>query len=406
MPRRLPVLDIRQFQSDKHAFIESLRDACHTVGFFLLRHDLPDGLAERQLSVTEQAFDLDWDTKRAVSYTKSPAFRGYMELGVENTAGKTDHREQYEFAAEYSTTGTEKRPDWPPYRRLESTNPWPTPQIATTSLEFAQHTCSVADRIRRGLCMALGLDENALGDVFLDNEIDSTVTATDATNATTNESVGTTPKVTRTPSPTCPHWVLKLVSYPPATRFNSSGETVDDTKEEELTSSVDDEQPPQQGVGAHTDTNFLTLVLQDTVGGLQVYSEGEWIDVPSVDGPSLLVCNLGEQAQVWSRGYFRATPHRVVPNTSSRRRMSVPLFYNPPLSATIHPLQTKDLPPSRRSVSAEHWERPQNAMLSSVGENTFKSLARSHPTVFAKHHPDLVLEPNGRIVRREHHDEK
>jgi hypothetical protein len=39
-------------------------------------------------------------------------------------------------------------------------------------------------------------------------------------------------------------------------------------------------------------------------------------------------------------------------------------------------------------------------MNASVGENTFKSLARSHPNVFLEHHRDLQLLPDGRITRR------
>ena len=37
-------------------------------------------------------------------------------------------------------------------------------------------------------------------------------------------------------------------------------------------------------------------------------------------------------------------------------------------------------------------------MLNTVGSNTFKSLARSHPLVFNKHHNDLQLLPNGQVI--------
>lgn len=43
----------------------------------------------------------------------------------------------------------------------------------------------------------------------------------------------------------------------------------------------------------------------------------------------VLVCNLGEQAEILRRGYFRATPHRVLQNTTgTTARISVPFFYN------------------------------------------------------------------------------
>ena len=218
-------------------------------------------------------------------------------------------------------------------------------------MDFAKATCYVADCIRDSLCLALTLDPSVLLDKF--------------ENKSANE---------------LPHWVIKMISYPPSQNDDN-----------------------QQGVGAHTDTNFLTLVLQDDIGGLQAFSQGDWVDVPAHHGSNVLVCNLGEQAEIWSRGYFLATPHRVLRNTSSKmNRISVPLFYNPVLSATIEPLDesllkgvTWDRP------NTNHWRREHNTMLPTVGDNTFKSLARSHPEVFQKHHSDLTLLEDGEIIRKD-----
>lgn len=147
-------------------------------------------------------------------------------------------------------------------------------------------------------------------------------------------------------------------------------------------------------MGAHTNTNFLTLVLQDGVGGLQASSQGRWIDVLAGEaGASTLVCNLGEQAEILTKGYFRATPHRVLRHVGSDvPRTSVPLFYNPMLSAVVRQLEgikTK-LPWERNDEGGRrHWRMDANAMLGTMGENTFKSLARSHPDMFRRHHKDL-----------------
>ena len=85
-----------------------------------------------------------------------------------------------------------------------------------------------------------------------------------------------------------------------------------------------------------------------------------------------------------------------------KNRISVPLFYNPVLSATIEPLDesllkgvTWDRP------NTNHWRREHNTMLPTVGDNTFKSLARSHPEVFQKHHSDLTLLEDGEIIRKD-----
>lgn len=190
----------------------------------------------------------------------------------------------------------------------------------------------------------------------------------------------------------------------------------------------------------------MTLVLQDDIGGLQAFSKGEWIDVPPDDGTNgLLVVNLGEQAEIWSRGYFLATPHRVLMHhrNKNRNRISVPLFYNPVLSAKIIPFdeydkkhhradhsstcnddenedegdeQTKPKPSrsSRHLLDQLIWERPReyerwrrekDTMISTVGENTFKSLARSHLDVFTKNHPDLLLLENGQVIHRRNNND-
>lgn len=49
------------------------------------------------------------------------------------------------------------------------------------------------------------------------------------------------------------------------------------------------------GAGKHTDDGFLTVLLQDQIGGLQVLHLDEWIDVPPV--PGALVVNIGDLLQ-------------------------------------------------------------------------------------------------------------
>ena len=42
-----------------------------------------------------------------------------------------------------------------------------------------------------------------------------------------------------------------------------------------------------------------------------------------------------------------------------------------------------------------------NRLIGEYGANALKSLARSHPEVMARHHPDLEVKPDGSVVRRE-----
>lgn len=50
------------------------------------------------------------------------------------------------------------------------------------------------------------------------------------------------------------------------------------------------------GTSKHADDGFLTLLLQDQIGGLQILHEDKWFDVPPV--PGALVVNIGDLLQV------------------------------------------------------------------------------------------------------------
>ncbi|KAI4351232.1 hypothetical protein L6164_005608 [Bauhinia variegata] len=50
------------------------------------------------------------------------------------------------------------------------------------------------------------------------------------------------------------------------------------------------------GSSKHTDGDFITILLQNQIGGLQVLQENQWIDVPPIHGA--LVVNIGDFLQV------------------------------------------------------------------------------------------------------------
>jgi isopenicillin N synthase-like dioxygenase len=70
--------------------------------------------------------------------------------------------------------------------------------------------------------------------------------------------------------------------------------------------------PESQGVGPHKDSaGLFTFLSQDDSGGLQVLNKnGEWIDVPPVDGS--LVINIQQGFEAITGGVCAATTHRVV----------------------------------------------------------------------------------------------
>ncbi|EXB45459.1 1-aminocyclopropane-1-carboxylate oxidase-1-like protein [Morus notabilis] len=49
------------------------------------------------------------------------------------------------------------------------------------------------------------------------------------------------------------------------------------------------------GISNHSDNDFLTVLLQDHIGGLQVLHDNQWYDVPPV--PGALVVNIGDLLQ-------------------------------------------------------------------------------------------------------------
>ncbi|XP_078167061.1 1-aminocyclopropane-1-carboxylate oxidase homolog 4-like [Carex rostrata] len=86
---------------------------------------------------------------------------------------------------------------------------------------------------------------------------------------------------------------------------------------------------PDLAVGSakHTDPCFLTILLQDSVGGLQVCNRGQWVDVLPVRGA--LVVNIGDLLQLVSNDKFKSVEHRVLANSTKGPRLSVATFCNP-----------------------------------------------------------------------------
>jgi len=91
------------------------------------------------------------------------------------------------------------------------------------------------------------------------------------------------------------------------------------------------------GIHPHKDTDALTILVPDRVGGLMVKVRGgrEWIEA---DAPGdALVVNIGDLLELWSGGYFVSTPHKVV-NRSGTERFSFPYFAVPRFDTVVAPL--------------------------------------------------------------------
>jgi isopenicillin N synthase-like dioxygenase len=92
------------------------------------------------------------------------------------------------------------------------------------------------------------------------------------------------------------------------------------------------------GSAPHTDYGFITILLQDSVGGLEVRrSDGTWL--PATPVPGTFVVNVGDILSRWTNRRWQSTPHRVQ-NRAAADRYSAPFFFDPAMSSTISCLPT------------------------------------------------------------------
>lgn len=95
----------------------------------------------------------------------------------------------------------------------------------------------------------------------------------------------------------------------------------------------------QLGAGAHTDWGVITLLAQDSNGGLEVENAaGDWLRADPIDGT--FVINLGDMIARWTNGLYHSNMHRVMNNVTGRDRHSIVLFYNPAFQTRVECLPT------------------------------------------------------------------
>ncbi|MGK5630414.1 isopenicillin N synthase family dioxygenase [Streptomyces sp. URMC 123] len=333
MSQQLPVIDLSAADQgpDARARLRAqLHSAAHDVGFFQLTgHGVTPAETAELMRVIRAFFALPEADRMAISNLNSPHFRGYTRIGDERTGGSRDWRDQLDIGAE--RPARVPAPGEPGYWWLEGPNQWPAalPELRTTALAWLDRLSAIAHRLLRELLAAIGAPPGFYDDAFAGE----------------------------------PHLHLKMVRYPGR---------ADDGSE--------------QGVGAHKDYGFLTLLLQDAIGGLQVQREdGAFHDVPPL--PGAFVVNLGELLEVATNGYLKATNHRVVSPPGATERFSVPFFYNPRLDARIEPL------PFAHAERAPGVTRdPANPLFAEYGRNELKGWLRAHPEVARRHHSRLLTE--------------
>ncbi len=328
---RLPVLDIGRLDrgpAERDGFLADLRAAARGPGFFYLAgHGIDPALIADLRDLARHFFALPEAEKLSVAMVNSPHFRGYNRAGLEHTRGKPDWREQIDIGPEKPAIPL--GPDVPAWARLQGPNQWPEalPELKGAVLAYQAAAAALAVRVLRAFALALAQPADVFQPIY----------APEA------------------------HHLLKIIRYP--------GRADDD----------------RQGVGAHKDSGFVTVLLQDSQAGLQVQGGHGWIDAPPVEGT--VVVNIGEILELASNGYLKANVHRVVSPAGGAERLSIAFFLGARLDATVPVLA---LPPDLAAQAGGLTQDPGNPLFREVGRNYLKGRLRSHPDVARRHHADLL----------------
>ncbi|TGL58410.1 isopenicillin N synthase family dioxygenase [Leptospira sarikeiensis] len=328
----LPFLDFSHWTGsgpEKSGFLKELREIAHTIGFFYLTgHGISGETIRKLLTNARKFFELPISEKLKMEMIHSPHFRGYSRVGAERTLGLPDWREQIDIGAEKAAILNGKNS--PLWSILQGPNQWPEgfPEFQEIVIEYQKSVTDLAIRLTHAFAESLGQKKEIFDPVLGPNA----------------------------------HQLMKIIRYPGRNETDSD-----------------------QGVGAHKDGGFVTVLLQDIQAGLEVEYEGNWIHVPPIQ--DTFVINIGELLELASNGYLRATVHRALTPPPGTDRISVGFFYSARLDLQVPLLELpQELSEGVRGLTKD----PNNPLFYEVGKNLVKSRFRSHPDVAERHHSHLL----------------
>ncbi|KAJ3732845.1 hypothetical protein DFJ43DRAFT_282806 [Lentinula guzmanii] len=294
---RIPVIDFSKFrtaQSDveKKETADEIVSAFKNSGFiYVSNHGIPEDTVSKVFRKSADFFKMPTDVKAQLAWEDPRSNRGYVQIGRERVTQSAD--------ADEILALREKAPDFKESMEIGRDwdsvweNQWPeesdAPGFKKTMLNFFQTCHELHVEMMRSIALGLDLSEN-----FFDRKIDQQ----------------------------CHN--LRLLSYPPIKRALLDGDG-------------------QARAGSHSDYGTLTLLFQDSVGGLEVMDPQTGVFVPATPIPSTIVINVGDLLARWSNDVLRSTLHRVVSpakmissaETITPARQSIAFFSNPNFDTVI-----------------------------------------------------------------------
>ncbi|KAI6047504.1 hypothetical protein EDC04DRAFT_2864561 [Pisolithus marmoratus] len=301
---RIPLIDFSAFQTASSPFerrrvADAIVSAFKEVGFvYLTGHGIQPDVVENVYKKSAEFFKLPQHIKDQVAWDDPRANRGYVKVGRERVTRISDAEEIAALRKKAPDTKEtmEIGRDWDPVWR----NKWPketdVPGFKDTMLQFFQTCHNLHTVIMRSVALGMDLQED-----FFEDKIDQ-----QSHN-------------------------LRLLSYPcmPIRLLSEEG---------------------QARAGAHSDYGTLTLLFQDSVGGLEVQNPCTQGFQPVPPIPGTVVINTGDLLARWSNDTLRSTLHQVVAPSTSKTcsadvsdgmtpaRQSIAFFCNPNFDTVIESL--------------------------------------------------------------------
>ncbi len=259
---------------------EALREISETVGFYFIdNHGIPQALIDETFAASKRFHALPLERKQEIPINYDNV--GYMGLNASMQRHSKVEKARKPNYNESFFVKRDRRPDDPdviakkPYRGL---NQWPRdlPGFRDTVVAYQSAVEGLGMRMLPIVARSLDLDPRYFNDFFNPAQ-----------------------------------YSLRMLHYPVR----------------------DEAEPDQFGTGAHTDGGFLTFLIQNGVGGLQIRkADGTWFDAPVLPGRYLV--NSGDMMRRWTNDRYLSTPHRVL-NTSGTDRYSMAMFFDPHLDRVL-----------------------------------------------------------------------